>query len=76
LINEVAPNVISSILAISKPIKQSLLEAGFDTVAKIEGTSDANLLKLIGIGNKGLVKLRNYCEVFQGNRYAIRQVIS
>jgi hypothetical protein len=34
LINEVVPTVISSIHTISKPIKQSLLEAGFDTVAK------------------------------------------
>ena len=76
LINKVAPNVISCMQGISTPIKQSLAGAGLDTIAKIDATTDAELLKLNGMGNAGLVKLRKYCEAFEGDRSAQRQEIS
>lgn len=49
-------------LDISIIVKQSLVEAGLDTVNKIKDKSDEELLLLKGIGKKSLEKLRKVID--------------
>lgn len=76
LTGKVMPRVIDLMEEVSQPIKKSLLDAGLNTISKIDSASDEDLLKLEGLGKVGLGKVRAYCLAYKGRRDIERQAIA
>ncbi len=57
LVDEVLPRTIS-LLPVSRPVRDELVAAGLNTLAKVEAASDKTLLAINGLGPKSLAGIR------------------
>lgn len=59
LVDKVLPRVIH-LLPIPKPVRESLLSAGYTTLASVQAASDDALLNVKGLGPKSLTSVREF----------------
>lgn len=71
LIEQVLPRVIH-LLPIPNPVRESLLAAGYKTLAKVQAASDEALLGIKGLGPKSLVNIREFLAATRTDLHAER----
>lgn len=71
LIDEVLPRTIS-LLPVSRPVRNEIVAAGMNTLAKVEAASDKTLLAIDGLGPKSLAGIREYLATTTADKSAQR----
>lgn len=71
LVDEVLPRTIS-LLPVSRPVRNEIVAAGMNTLAKVEAASDKTLLAIDGLGPKSLAGIREYLATTTADKNAQR----
>ncbi|KAF1687719.1 hypothetical protein B1992_03440 [Pseudoxanthomonas broegbernensis] len=71
LVEDALPRTIH-LLPASKPVRDALLDAGFNTLAKMDKASDTELLDIKGLGPKSLIAIRAFLATTKADKSALR----
>lgn len=71
LVEQVLPRTIQ-LLPIPKPVRESLLAAGYKNLAKVQAASNEALLGIKGLGPKSLINIREFLAATRADLHAER----
>lgn len=71
LVEDALPRSIH-LLPVSSPVRQALLDAGLNTLGKVDKASDKELLAIKGLGPKSLTAIRAFLATTPADKHALR----